>query len=110
MTRMLEILDRMRELEADLEHEVAAAQERWHYKFEEGKVRFESEVRRRHLLLKTSIRRYLRESDVPSMLSAPIVYSLLLPFMLIDLWVSLYQLICFPIYGIARVRRSDYIA
>ena len=110
MTRMLEILDRMRELEADLEHEVAAAQERWHYKFEAGKVRFESEVRRRHLLMKTSVRRYLRESDVPSMLSAPIVYSVLLPFMLIDLWVSLYQRICFPIYGIARVRRADYIA
>jgi hypothetical protein len=44
------------------------------------------------------------------MLSAPIVYSVLLPFMLIDLWVTLYQRICFPIYGIARVRRADYIA
>jgi hypothetical protein len=30
--------------------------------------------------------------------------------MLIDVWVSLYQRICFPIYGIARVRRADYIA
>jgi hypothetical protein len=110
MTRMLEILDRMRELEADLEHEVAATQERWHYRFEAGKVRFESEVSRRHQLMKMSIRRYLRESDVPSMLSAPIVYSVLLPFMLIDVWVSLYQRICFPIYGIARVRRADYIA
>ena len=29
MTRMLEVLERMRELEADLEHEVAAAQERF---------------------------------------------------------------------------------
>ena len=109
MTRMLEVLERMRELEADLEQEVAAAQERWHYKFEAGKLRFESEVRRQHQLLKTSIARYLRESDVPSMLSAPIVYSVLLPFFLVDIWVSLYQRICFPIYGIPRVRRSDYI-
>jgi hypothetical protein len=30
--------------------------------------------------------------------------------MLIDLWVTLYQYICFPIYGITRVRRADYIA
>jgi len=109
MTRMLEVLERMRELEADLEQEVAAAQERWHYSFEAGKLRFESEVRRQHQLLKTSIARYLRESDIPSMVSAPIVYSVLLPFFLVDIWVSLYQRICFPIYGIPRVRRSDYI-
>jgi hypothetical protein len=109
MSRMLEVLDRIRELEADLEREVAAAQERWHYRVESGKVRFESEVRRRHRSMKTSVRRYLRESSIPSMLSAPIVYSVALPFMLIDLWVSVYQYICFPIYGIPRVRRADYI-
>jgi hypothetical protein len=32
------------------------------------------------------------------------------PFLLLDFWVSLYQAVCFPIYGIDRVRRSDYIA
>jgi hypothetical protein len=109
MSRMLEVLDQIRELEADLEREVAAAQKRWHYKVESGRVRFEAEVRRRHLQTKTSILRYLRESYLPSALSAPIVYSVALPFMLIDLWVSLYQRICFPIYGIPCVRRADYI-
>ena len=109
MSRMLEVLDQIRELEADLEREVAAAQKRWHYKVESGKVRFEAEVRRRHRQTKTSILRYLRESYLPSALSAPIVYSVALPFMLLDLWVSLYQRICFPIYGIPRVRRADYI-
>jgi hypothetical protein len=106
---MLEVLDRIRELETDLEHEVAAAQHQWHYRVESGRVRFEAKVRRRHLELKTSIRRYLRESYFPSVLSAPIVYSVAIPFMLIDLWVTLYQYICFPIYGITRVRRADYI-
>ena len=110
MTRMLEVLERMRELEADLEHEVEAAQQRWHYRFEAGKLRFEAEVHRRHQILKTSIARYLRESDVPSMLSAPLVYSVIVPFALLDLWVSIYQRICFPLYGISRVRRADYLA
>jgi len=109
MSRMVEVLDRIRELEADLEREVGAAQERWHYTVESGKVRFEAEVRRRHLRFKTSIRRYLRESYLPSILSAPVIYSVALPFMLLDVWVSLYQRVCFPIYGIARVRRADYI-
>lgn len=41
-------------------------------------------------------------------LSAPVVYSLIVPFALTDLWVSLYQAICFPIYRIERVKRDGY--
>jgi hypothetical protein len=109
MARMLEIMDRIRELEADLEREVAAAQERWHYRFEAGKVRFEKEVYRRHRQMKTSIARFLRESDLLSTFSAPIIYSAVIPFLLLDAWISIYQRVCFPIYGIPRVRRADFI-
>ena len=107
---MFEVLDRIRELEADLEREVAAAQERWHYRIEAGRIRFEAEVHRRHRRMRTSIRRFLRESYLPSILSAPVIYSLAVPLLLLDAWLWLYQRICFPIYGIARVRRRDYIA
>src|SRR5205085_9935189 len=52
---------------------------------------------------------FLRESSPLNILSAPIVYSLIVPVALLDLWVSAYQLICFPAYDIARVKRSAYI-
>ena len=57
-----------------------------------------------------SLAQFLRESSIPALLTAPIIYSLFVPFVVVDAWVSLYQLVCFPIYGIDRVRRSDYIA
>lgn len=44
-----------------------------------------------------------------SALSAPLIYSLLLPIALLDLWVTLYQQICFRVYGVPRVRRADYL-
>jgi hypothetical protein len=110
MSRMLDVLDRLRDLETDLEREVAAAQQRWHYKIDTGKIRFEEAVQRRNKALKTSLAQFLRESSIPSLLTAPVIYSLAFPFVLLDLWVTLYQLVCFPIYGIDRVRRSDYIA
>jgi hypothetical protein len=110
MFQRLSVLDRIRELEIELEQEIAEAEKRWHYTVEAGRVRFEETVHRRHKELKTSIRRYLRESYLPTLLTAPIIYSLAVPFLMLDLWVSLYQLICFPIYGIEHVRRSDYIA
>ncbi len=33
----------------------------------------------------------------------------MLPFLLLDAAVAVYQLICFPIYGIPKVRRKDYL-
>ena len=53
---------------------------------------------------------YVLEGDVLSLLTAPVIYSLLLPLILLDSWVTLYQSICFPIYGIARVPRRRYFA
>lgn len=44
-----------------------------------------------------------------SALTAPLIYSLLVPIALLDLWVTLYQQICFRAYGVPRVRRADYL-
>lgn len=41
-------------------------------------------------------------------LSAPLIYSLIIPFALVDFWVSIYQALCFRVYGIERVKRSAY--
>lgn len=43
-------------------------------------------------------------------LTSPVIYSLIIPFALADLWVSLYQAICFRAYGIEQVRRARYFA
>jgi hypothetical protein len=41
-------------------------------------------------------------------LTAPVIYSLIVPLLLLDLVVMVYQAICFPVYGIGKVRRRDY--
>ena len=40
--------------------------------------------------------------------TAPIIYAVVVPLLLLDLSVTVYQRICFRVYGIARVSRSDY--
>ena len=63
-----------------------------------------------HKRLKQSIPRFLRESSTLNILTAPIIYSMVVPIALIDAAFSLYQGLCFPLYGISHVRRSAYIA
>ena len=40
----------------------------------------------------------------------PSIYSLIIPLILLDLFAALYQAVCFPVYGLRRVRRRDYLA
>ena len=56
------------------------------------------------------ISHYLRDSSLHIMITAPIIYSLLLPLLLLDLFIEVYHRICFPIDGIRYVqRRNDII-
>ena len=97
------------ELEREIESELQEARDRWRYRLEAGRVRFEREARQAHARLHQRIPPFLRESSPLTILTAPIIYSLIVPIALLDLWVSAYQAICFRVYGIARVPRAGYI-
>jgi len=43
-----------------------------------------------------------------NLLSIPFIYSLSIAFVLLDICLSIYQSLCFRLYQIPRVKRSDY--
>lgn len=43
------------------------------------------------------------------LISAPFIYSVIIPAVILDLWIELYHRICFPLYGMSYVPRSEYI-
>ena len=104
-----DLLERAGRIEREIEHELNQAREHWRYRIDAGRVRFEQDVRAAHQRLKQSIPAYLRESNPLHLLVAPVIYSLIVPIAILDMWISLYQVICFPIFGISRVRRGAYI-
>jgi hypothetical protein len=105
-----DLLLRFRAAEAAVLQDARRQQARWHFHLHRGTVQFDRQVRQAQQRLKQGVLRFLRESSLPNTLTAPLIYSLLLPLALADLWITLYQRICFPIYGITRVRRRDYFA
>jgi hypothetical protein len=92
-----------------VEQELNRARDQWRYRIDAGRIRFEHDVHLAHKRLKQSIPRFIQESSPLNILTAPLIYSMVLPIALIDASFSLYQLLCFPLYGISRVRRSLYI-
>lgn len=75
----------------------------------DGKIWFSEEIIKEHRKLRTSLWRYVRTSRFFVALTAPFIYSCVVPFFLLDLFVTIYQAVSFPIYGIPKARRSDYI-
>ena len=62
-----------------------------------------------HRRLKRSSWRHLRSTRLLVILSSPLIYACVIPFLMVDACVEIYQLVCFPIYGIPKVRRKDYL-
>jgi hypothetical protein len=71
---------------------------------------FPEDVRRTHRSFKVGLGALLASTRPVMVLIAPVVYSLTVPLMLLDLWITLYQWICFPVWKVPRVRRRDYLA
>ncbi|MEZ6002036.1 hypothetical protein [Hyphomonas sp.] len=103
------ILGKIHELELELEAEFAKKRAGFRYGMERGRVLFDQEVIRRHLELRKALIPYLLSARFWVVVTAPVIYSLIVAFLVLDLWVSLYQAICFRVYGIPQVRRRDYL-
>ena len=110
MTSQLAVLmEKMRSVEAEIETELARRQEELRFRFENNRIVFEDEVLRVHRAIKTRVLRYLSQANPLVMLTAPVIYSLLIPIALLDIFVIIYQATCFPVYKIPQVRRRDYL-
>jgi hypothetical protein len=80
------------------------------YELRDGKIWFSDDVKREHTRLRTSLFHYIVHSRVLAILTAPFIYACIVPFAMLDLFVSVYQAVCFPVYGIPKARRGDYMA
>lgn len=100
---------RIRNMEDELEQELERRRHDFRYHIEQGRIIFEREVLKRHEALKRELLSYVAGARPLVVLTAPIIYSLIVPFALLDLFVTIYQTICFPVYRIEKVRRTDYI-
>src|ERR1700728_804517 len=103
------LVESIRGLERQLELELAKRRVELNYKVHDGIVHFEQAVIARHRLLRARLLSYLFGARPAMILSAPAIYALIIPLLLLDLFVAVYQAACFPVYGIPHVRRSDYL-
>lgn len=107
--RIRELLDQITALEGELRVALHEKEERLFYQLDGKRVEFTGSIRAAHRAVRTSIFHWIVTDRPQNFLTAPIIYGMIFPLLLLDFCVTLYQAICFPIYRVAKVKRSDYI-
>ncbi len=111
MTHRLEVLaDEIVRLQAELDREIEHRRRSFGVVLKGRLAEFEHGLVAEHRKLRTGLAAFMRRASPATILTAPVIYSMIVPLVLLDLWMSLYQAICFRVYAIPRVRRSDYVA
>ncbi|WP_447932501.1 hypothetical protein [Sphingopyxis fribergensis] len=108
--RMKELAGEIVRLQAELDREIEQRRRALGWSIKQHMIRFEEGIVAQQRQLRMSVSGLLKQASPATILSAPVIYSMVLPLALLDLWASVYQAVCFRAYGIARVSRSDYIA
>jgi hypothetical protein len=103
------LMEKLRSVESEIETELSKRREELRFRIENRRVVFAQDVKRIHRAIKIRSSRYFIDANPLIVLSAPVIYSLIVPIVLVDLWVMAYQAICFPAYRIPKVRRRDYL-
>jgi hypothetical protein len=106
--RITQLVAQMATLEDELRTALHERESRIFFQIKGKRVEFERSVRDAHRKLKMNFFRWLVTNRPQNLITGPIIYGMAAPMLLLDLLVTLYQWTCFPIYGIRRVRRSDY--
>ena len=92
--KVLDLMDRIGKLEQELYEELSKEGEKI-------KCDFASE--------RIPLWDYIRKARPSYLLSAPVIYGMIVPALVMDMGVTIYQAICFPVYGIPKVNRREYI-
>lgn len=100
-----ELLTRIQALQEDVEEEYRKAREELQAK----QAQLAEEFLRQQKRYKIGLFRFLLRSNLLDIITAPVIYAGWIPFLLMDLFVTVYQYVCFPVYRIPKVKRSDYM-
>lgn len=104
-----EIISQIKALEDELIEEFKKKETKFFYTMENEKAKFQDRVIKEGKSKIISSIQYLSSFPLKVILTIPFIWAMIIPIVIIDIFVTIYQAICFPIYKIPKVKRKDYV-
>ncbi len=109
MQKIQDIIEEINNLEKRLSLEMQKKEKEFSYEIHGKRVTFEKEIKQYHKTLATKLYKYVFNAEWLNILTVPVIWVGVVTALLLDSFVTIYQFICFPVYKIPKVKRSDYI-
>lgn len=109
MSRIDELIVQIRVLEDDMQVEYDKRRDDFDFVVGQRRVHFSEQVALLQRESKTRLLGYVAGASLLMWVTAPFIYAGIVPMLLLDAFLLAYQAVCFPVYGIAKVKRSDYL-
>ena len=106
--RIRHLLVQLEDTEKELEKALQEHKVHLNFSVKGKRIEFEHSVKAAHKQVKIGLVKWLGNRPI-NLLTAPIIYGMVFPMLLLDVCIYFYQAICFPIYKIPKVKRYNYI-
>ncbi|MFA6105380.1 MAG: hypothetical protein WC725_02150 [Patescibacteria group bacterium] len=102
------ILAKIEEMNEALKKEYARLAEQYGFSFNKKRVVFIEQFKLRNKSFKIPTWRYAIPQDIRHLLSLPFIYVMIFPLLILDFFLTIYNLVALPLYRIPRVKRKDH--
>lgn len=107
--KIREMITEIEEMKIKLSEEITQQESHISYEVKNGYVRFEKDVLAKQKKNLKSLFSWFSETPFLHLLTAPIVYGMIIPAIFLDLSLFLYRHIVFRVFKFEFVKRSEYI-
>lgn len=107
--KIREIVEEIEAKKLKLAQEIAKQESHISYEIQNGYVKFEKEVLAKQKKNMKNLVTWFREVPFLHFLAAPIIYGMLIPTMIFDGLLFVYQHVVFRIFKFKFIKRSDYV-
>lgn len=107
--KIQKLLQEIREKREELFEEYENLKKEYWYVIEKWKIRFSEEMRKRNKFYKTSLFESIFSARVREILSIPFIYMMIVPAIILDIFLFVYQQTALRLYKVPLVKRSEYI-
>ncbi len=107
--KIREIIDEIEAMKIKLGEEIDKQESHISYEIQNGYVRFEKEVLDRQRENMKNLLSWLREGPLLHFLTAPLIYVMVIPAIIFDVVLFVYQQIAFRVFKFQFIKRSDYL-
>jgi hypothetical protein len=110
MSLIDDLIERMRGLEEEVQAQYDKNRQHFKLVIEQKRIQFGQDVLELQRRSKRGVLRYVFGASPIEWLAVPVIWLGIVPMLLLDLFLFLFQTVCFPAYKIPKVKRSAYLA